>query len=118
MRTRVYKTLSGFLRQSYYKQLSFNDILSGHFYDKSHNWVPFRLSAEAMKTFVFGVCGALNMRDKDEVLRNVTNRSVRSCGILNRLLVSTYKKELSYSYCAGQDYISETRLVRKLLRCK
>lgn len=118
MRTRVYKTLGGFLRQSYYKQLSFSDILDGRFYDKSHELCPFRLSDEAMKTFVFGVCAALNMRDKDDILRNVTRHRVKDCGILDRLYVSMYKKELHYAYCAGQDYVSETRLVRKLLRCK
>lgn len=118
MRTRVYKTLVGLLRQSYYEQLSFNDILGGRFYDKSHEWCPFRLSDEALKEFAFGVCAALNMRDKDDVLRNVATRRVKSCGILDRLYVSLYKKELHYGYCAGQDYTSETRLVRKLLRCK
>lgn len=118
MRTRVYKTLGGLLRQSYYKQLSLNDILDGHFYDKSREWRPFRLSDEALKEFVYGVCAALNMRDKDDVLRNVTTRTVKSCVTLDRLHVYLYKKEPRYSYSAGQDYISETRLVRKLLRCK
>lgn len=76
--------------------------------------IPDEWEAEEIADYLHNELGL----DEDDILRNVTNRSVRSCGILGRLLVSMYKKELSYGYCAGQDYPSEARLVRKLLRCK
>ena len=81
--------------------------------------MSFKLSEEALRDFVYGICGSLCMRDKDVVYNNILHHNIKDCGILERLVVRHEKTYgLFYSYYAGQDYYSETRIVRKLLRCK
>lgn len=116
-RTRVYKTVKGIMRQMH-GRLSVDDVLSGRYNNSKHGYVNFRFTDEALREFSDGVCSALNMRDKDDVFYNIKHKLVEQCGIIDRISVSLYRGELDYSYCAGQDYPSEARLVRKLLRCK
>lgn len=112
-----YTTLRGILNQSPNRTLSVSDVICGRFFHKKSGWVSFRLSEEALRDFVCGICGRLGMRDKDVVYNNILHHNLKDCGILKRLIVRHDKGYgMFYSYCAGQDYCSETRLVRKLLR--
>lgn len=118
MKKRSYKTIRGLMRQKYYKLLSVSDIISGSYYHK-HGWFqPFTLTDEALREFTDGICGALNMKDKDSVFENIRFGRVENCGILERICVELYNGKLNYMYIAGQDYQPEARFVRKLLRCK
>lgn len=118
MRKRSYKTIRGLMRQKYYEFLSVLDVISGSYYHK-HGWYqPFTLTDEALREFTDGICGALNMKDKDRVFENIRFGIVENCGILKRIGVELYRGKLHYTYTAGQDYPSEARCVRKLLRCK
>lgn len=118
-RTINYKSLRGILRQTLHNELSVSDVICGRFYHKTLGWVSFRLSDDAMRTFVFGICHILNMRrDRDIVYYNIRNHRIEDCGILERATVRHETDGLYFSYCAGQDYPSEARLVRRLLRCK
>lgn len=106
------------MRQKYHELLSVSEVICGSYYHK-HGWFqPFTLTDEALREFTDGICGALNMKDKDSVFENIRFGRVENCGILERICVELYNGKLNYTYIAGQDYQSEARFVRKLLRCK
>lgn len=119
MRTRKYKTIRGLMRQKYYGFLSVSDVICGSYYHK-HGWhQPFILTDEVLREFTDGICSTLNMKDKDFVFDNIRLGRVENCGILKRIGVEYLRNgKLYYTYTAGQDYPSEARFVRKLLRCK
>lgn len=106
------------MKQSLWNNLSVSDILRGTFTNKRNKMQKFRLDDGALREFTNGICDALNIRDKDAVFENLKYSRVKDCGILSRIGVAVYNKKLHFSYTAGQEYNSETRLVRKLLRCK
>lgn len=118
MRKRNYKTIRGLMRQKYYGFLSVSDVISGSYYHKYGWHQPFTLTDEALRDFTDGICGALNMKDKDSIFNNIRLGRVKDCGILERIGVELYSGKLYYTYMAGQYYPSEARYVRKLLRCK
>ena len=43
---------------------------------------------------------------------------IEQCGILSRLVATERDGKIRYVYYAGQDYPSEARLVRKILRAR
>ena len=119
MRTKSYKTICGLIRQKYYSFLSVTEILSGEYYHKYGWYQKFILTDEALREFTDGICSTLNMKDKDDVFDNIRFGRVKECGILKRIGVECLRSgKLCYTYMAGQDYPSEARFVRKLLRCK
>ena len=119
MRKRNYKTIRGLMRQKFYGFLSVADVVSGSYQHKHGFFQPFTLTDEALREFTYGICGALNMKDKDSIFDNIRFSRVKNCGILKRIGVEYLSSgKLSYTYMAGQDYPSEARFVRKLLRCK
>ena len=119
MRKRNYKTIRGLMRQKHHGFLSVSDVICGSYYHKHGFFQPFTLTDEAFREFTDGICGALNMKDKDSVFENIRFGRVKNCGILERIGVEYLSSgKLSYAYMAGQDYQSEARFVRKLLRCK
>ena len=119
MRKRNYKTIRGLMRQKYNGFLSVSDVICGSYYHKHGFFQKFTLTYEALREFTDGICGALNMKDKDIIFDNIRFGSVKNCGILKRIGVEYLSSgKLSYTYMAGQDYPSEARFVRKLLRCK
>ena len=119
MRKINYKTIRGIMRQKYYGFLSVADVICGSYYHKHGFFQPFTLTDEALREFTDGICVALNMKDKDSIFDNIRFGSVKNCGILKRIGVEYLSSgKLSYTYMAGQDYPSEARFVRKLLRCK
>ena len=118
MRKRSYKTIRGLMRQKFYGFLSVSDILNGTYYHKYGWHQKFVLTDDALREFTDGICGTLNMKDKDYVFDNVRFGRIKNCGILERIGVELYRGKLHYTYMAGQYYPSEARYVRKLLRCK
>ena len=99
--------------------MSVSDVICGSYYHKHGFFQKFTLTDEALREFTDGICGALNMKDKDSIFDNIRFGSVKNCGILKRIGVEYLSSgKLSYIYMAGQDYPSEARFVRKLLRCK
>lgn len=119
MRKRNYKTIRGLMRQNFHGFLSVADVISGYYYHKHGFHQPFTLTDEALREFTDGVCGALNMKDKDSIFDNIRFGRVEDRGVLERIGVEHLSSgKLHYTYTAGQDYPSEVRCVRKLLRCK
>ena len=119
MRKRNYKTIRGLMRQKQHGFLSVSDVIYGSYYHKHGFFQKFTLTDEALREFTDGICGALNMKDKDIIFDNIRFGIVKNCGILKRIGVEYLSSgKFSYTYMAGQDYPSEARVVRKLLRCK
>lgn len=118
MRTKVYKTIRGLIRQKDHSSLSVEEILDESYLNKEGYYQKFRLCDDALREFTDGICSTLDMRDKDDVFDNIKWHRVTNCGILKRIGVELRNGKLHYSYNSGQDYPSETRLVRKILRCK
>lgn len=100
----------GIIRSSFCKQLSMYSFLD---YVREGT-----LSTDDVRDFVKGVCDALDMKDWDDVLDNVLRCRVEQCGILRRLVATELCGKIRYVYYAGQDYPSEARLVRKILRTR
>ena len=98
--------------------MSVSDVICGSYYHKHGFFQPFTLTDEALREFTDGICCTLNMKDKDYVFDNVRFGRIKDCGILKRIGVELHSDKLYYTYMAGQDYPSEARFVRKLLRCK
>ena len=118
MRKRNYKTIRGLIRQMFYGFLSVGDILNGTYYHKYGWHQKFVLTDDALREFTDSICCTLNMKDKDYVFDNVRFGRIKNCEILKRIGVEFHSGKLYYTYIAGQDYPSEARFVRKLLRCK
>ena len=105
-----YQPLLGIIRSHFGNQLSMYSFLD---YVREGT-----LSTDDVRDFVKGVCDALDMKDWADVLDNVFRCRVEQCGILMRLVATERGGKISYVYYAGQDYPSEVRLVRKILRTR
>lgn len=105
-----YQSLLGIICSSFGNQLSMYSFID---YVKEGT-----LSTDDVMDFVKGVCDALNMRDWADVLDNVHRGRIEQCGILRRLVATECDGKIRYVYYAGQDYPSEARLVRKILRAR
>ena len=105
-----YQSLLGIIRSHFCKQLSMYSFLD---YVREGT-----LSTDDVRDFVKGVCDALDMKDWADVLDNVFRCRVEQCGILRRLIATERGGKIRYAYYAGQDYPSEARLVRKILRTR
>ena len=107
MKTRYYKTLKGLLKQTQYEQISLSDYKTKRFCHKKLGWISFKLSESAEDEFLQGFAKFLNVEKWQ--LQVCSN-----CGLLGRLTYSKY----GFRYCAGQDYSSEMRYLRKWIRTK
>lgn len=111
METRRYKTLRGLLSQT--SQLNFNDFHANKFVHKKGCWMGFSLPEEEKDKGYKILAGAI-YSNGNKMYYNLKNYWGRSFGILNNLFFE--RKSLSATYCAGQDYDSETRLVKRIFR--
>ena len=105
-----YQSLLGIIRSSFGNQLSMYSFI-----DYVNEGA---LSTDDVRDFMKGVCDALNMRDWANILDNVHRCRIEQYGILRRLVATECDGKTRYTYCAGQDYPSEARLVRKILRAR
>lgn len=120
MRTKKYKTLAGLFKGLGLRQLTFN------VYKRKAVWVPkysqtvrFELSPELDEQvrilLASGICSTkVAIRKYAELMRF----SKYGAGILDRLWIqkSSSGNEFYGQYCAGQDYIAETRYIQSYLR--
>lgn len=120
MRTRKYKTLAGLFKGLDLKQLTFNDYKKKYVWVSSlSQYVKFELSEELdeqVRTLMAsGICSTKTaIRKYAELMRF----SQYGAGILDRLWIqkSASGKEFYGTYCAGQDYVGETRYIQSYLR--
>ena len=123
----VFDHLSGLIKETQYNRVTVSELVSGRIYTKKWGWINFRLDDDhatenggcALDVFVnliVDLCWSRESANKKKAKSCLKFKRVKDCGILQRLWV-TMRKDGTYKadYCAGQDYDSEIRTIRRLL---
>ena len=126
----VFDHLGLLIKETQYNRVTVSELISGSIYTKKWGWINFRLDddhatengSSALDIFVnliADLCWRRDSENKKKAKSCLKFKRVKDCGILDRLWVTmskdgTYKAE----YCAGQDYDSEIRTIRRLLTWK
>ena len=98
-----YKTLKGLISKT--NQFNLNNFISMRIYHKTKGHMDINLSDELKKEILNLFCDFLGLND--------LNLSF-SYGIYGRLIIRA--RDLKTEYIAGQDYPSELRYIKKLLK--
>ena len=123
----VFDYLSALIKETQYNRVTVSELICGQIYTKKFGWIDFSLDDDhatekgmpALDTFVnliADLCWRRESANKKKAKSCLKFKRVKDCGILNRLWV-TMRKDGTYKadYCAGQDYDSEMRTIRRLL---
>ena len=123
----VFDYLSALIKETQYNRITVSELIEGRIYTKKLGWIDFRLDDEhatekggcALDIFtnlITDLCWRRESVNKSKAKCCLKFKRVKDCGILNRLWV-TMRKDGTYraDYCAGQDYDSEMRTLRRLL---
>lgn len=123
----VFDYLGALIKETQYSRVTVSELIEGRIYTKKWGWIDFRLDDDhatekgmpALYTFVnlvTDICWSRETENKRRAKSCLKFKRVRDCGILSRLWV-TMDKDGTYKayYCAGQDYDSEMRIIRRLL---
>lgn len=120
-----YKTLGGLLNQTENQIVTLENVLDGTILLRGRGWCKFELSFEAKEEFAQMCAHTLGGRisTRERITRIITYYShiTKSFGIYRNLWAqkNTYHKgKIEVTYCAGQDYVGECALIRKLLQTK
>jgi len=97
-----YKTLKGLIKKT--NQFNLNNFISMRIYHKNKKHTDIKLSEELEKEILNLFCDFLGLND--------LNLSF-SYGIFDRLII---EDDLKIKYIAGQDYPSELRYIKRLLK--
>ena len=122
----VFDYLSALIKETQYNRVTVSELIEGRIYTKKLGWIDFRLDDDHATEFgcsalehfvnlVTDICWSRDTENKRRAKSCLKSKLVRDCGILSRLWV-TMDKDSTYEayYCAGQDYDSEMRTLRKL----
>ena len=123
----VFDYLSALIKETQYNRVTVSELIEGRIYTKKWGWIDFRLDDDhatengvtALDTFanlIADLCWHRDSENKRKAKCCLKFKMVKDCGILSRLWV-TQRKDGTYraDYCAGQDYDSEMRTIRRLL---
>ncbi len=95
--------------------LSLQNIISQRICDQEQGWIdwPGKLTDTQKAGIVGLLCKHCRRETVERIWRAVNDncRKVKSCGIMQRVMLS----EHGASYCAGQSYPDEIRVVRQVL---
>ena len=123
----VFDNLSALIKETQYNRVTVSELVSGRIYTKQWGWIDFRLDDDhatergvsALDTFVnliVDYCWKRDSANKKKAKCCLCSKRVKNCGILNGIWVTKMKDETYRAeYCAGQDYDSEMRTIRRLL---
>ena len=123
----VFDYLGALIKETQYNRVTVSELVSGSIYTKKWGWINFRLDDDhatekggcALDVFVnliVDLCWSRETANKKKAKSCLKFKRVKDCGILQRLWV-TIRNDGTYraDYCAGQDYDSEMRTIRRLL---
>ena len=123
----VFDNLGALIKETQYNRVTVSEFVSGQIYTKKWGWIDFRLDEDhatekgvsALDTFVnliADLCWHRESENKRKAKCCLGGKRVKDCGILSLLWV-TQSNDGAYraDYCAGQDYDSEMRTIRRLL---
>lgn len=123
----VFDNLGELIKETQYNRVSVSELVSGRIYTKQWGWIDFRLDDEhatekggcALDVFVnliVDLCWSRESANKKKAKSCLKFKRVNDCGILDNIWVTKMKDDTYRAqYCAGQDYDSEMRTIRKLL---
>ena len=123
----VFDNLGELIKETQYNRVTVSELVSGRIYTKKWGWIDFRLDDEhatergvsALDNFVnliADLCWRRHSVNKRKAKYCLKLKRVKDCGILNGIWVTKMKDDTYCAkYCAGQDYVSEMRTIRKLL---
>ena len=123
----VFDYLSALIKETQYNRVTVSELVSGRIYTKKWGWIDFRLDDEhatengssALDIFVnliADLCWRRESENKKKAKSCLKFKRVKDCGILNGIWVTKMKDDTYRAqYCAGQDYDSEMRTIRRLL---
>ena len=123
----VFDYLGALIKETQYNRVTVSELVSGRIYTEKWGWIDFRLDDDHATEFgcsaldifvnlIADLCWSRETENKRRAKSCLKFKRVRDCGILSSLWV-TMDKDGTYkaNYCAGQDYNSEMRTLRKLL---
>lgn len=123
----VFDYLSALIKETRYNRVTISELIEGRIYTKKWGWIDFRLdddkatengcsALEHFVNLVTDICWSRETENKRRAKSCLKFKRVKDCGILSLLWV-TQRKDGTYkaNYCAGQDYDSEMRTIRRLL---
>ena len=123
----VFDNLGELIKESGCNRVTVSQLVSGRMYTRKWGWIDFRLDDEhatengssALDIFVnliADLCWKRDSANKKKAKCCLCSKRVKNCGILNGIWVTKMKDETYRAeYCAGQDYDSEMRTIRRLL---
>lgn len=123
----VFDNLGALIKETQYNRVTVSELISGRIYTKQWGWIDFRLDDEhateqgstALDIFVnliTDLCWKRDTANKRKAKSCIKFKRVNDCGILNGIWVTKMKDDTYRAqYCAGQDYDSEMRTIRRLL---
>ena len=123
----VFDYLSALIKETQYNRVTVSELIEGRIYTKKWGWIDFRLDDEhatengssALDIFVnliADLCWRRESENKKKAKSCLKFKRVKNCGILDNIWVTKMKDDTySAEYCAGQDYDSEMRTIRKIL---
>lgn len=106
-KTHNYKTLNGLITKT--TQFTLNHFIMGRFHHINNNWVNFKVTPE-VKTKIEELF--------KEKVGNLDLNINKTYGLFDRLIIEKKRNEKGFrcEYIAGQDYPSEIKYLRKLIR--
>ena len=123
----VFDNLGELIKETQYNRVTVSELIGGRIYTRKWGWIDFSLDDEhatergvsALDNFVnliADLCWRRHPVNKRKAKYRLKLKRVKDCGILNGIWVTKMKDDTYCAkYCAGQDYVSEMRTIRKLL---
>lgn len=123
----VFDNLGALIKETQYNRVTVSELIEGRIYTKKWGWIDFRLDddhatengSSALDIFVnliADLCWRRESENKKKAKSCLCSKRVNDCGILNNIWVTKMKDDTYRAqYCAGQDYVSEMRTIRRLL---
>ena len=123
----VFDNLSALIKETQYNRVTVSELIEGRIYTKKWGWIDFRLdddhateygcsALEHFVNLVTDICWKRDSANKRKAKSCLKFKRVKDCGILNGIWVTKMKDDTYRAqYCAGQDYDSEMRTIRKIL---
>lgn len=100
-----YTTTNGLITKT--TQFNLNNFITGRFNHINNGWVRFKVSPKVKKQIE-----RLFNRVVGEVDLNIS----KTCGLFDRLIIEKEGRGFTCKYIAGQDYQSEIKYLKKLIK--
>lgn len=102
-------------------QINFYDVVTNSYYDKSKGWTARRITiTDKNKQSILSALDMKTGKAFDRLERWLDNENYSAIGnaidgwALKRIIYCKHRK--GFTYCAGQDFVSETRSIKAMIR--